>query len=324
MAFHLQTKGFKNSNDICFFFYFKNNISLSLTISNIVLTNGHFVSADLLFYGGYSNDPVTGVPLFSNQTLPISDRPVIYQDLVFFKKVIVDGVTSFYIDCFDPEFFCGYVENALLSEMISFSVADVAADFPSAFLVAPPVDLNSIHLSLETLTASISEVRSQSDVLATTVSTLSGQTPSGSTVSLSDILSKIDALDLQIPDNLNTQLSELSDDIANIDLAPLSNISLPASLTGLTPIDITNLDGNFCKFVAGDLVFFGLYGIWEVVKASFILVDENHFTPSYQIRQVVSEESVTPVVFRYIDVPQSVLQLFIPPKPAPATPETVA
>ena len=34
----------------------------------------------------------------------------------------------------------------------------------------------------------------------------------------------------------------------------------------ITPIDLSDLGGNFSKYVQGDRVFYGTYGIWEVLK----------------------------------------------------------
>ena len=68
--------------------------------------------------------------------------------------------------------------------------------------------------------------------------------------SLNSLSGSVNSLDSQVPDDLAAKITDLNTAVSSIDLSHVSGVS------GLTPIDITNLNGSFCKFVAGDSVFF--------------------------------------------------------------------
>ena len=114
--------------------------------------------------------------------------------------------------------------------------------------------------------------------------------------------SKLDSLDVQVPDDLAAKLVNLDTAISNIDLGSIGSSFVTAD----------SVDGNFCKFIPGDLVYYGLYGTWEVVNSSFVLVSEDTYTPVYFIRQITSDDGVVPVTYRYNKVPQSVLTRVVP------------
>ena len=85
------------------------------------------------------------------------------------------------------------------------------------------------------------------------------------------------------------------------------------SVMEITPIDLSDLGGNFSKYVQGDRVFYGTYGIWEVLKSTLMLVSEDTFMPMYQLRQNIADDG-QPVKYRYNVAPQNVLTLYVPPK----------
>ena len=85
------------------------------------------------------------------------------------------------------------------------------------------------------------------------------------------------------------------------------------SVMEITPIDLSDLGGNFSKYVQGDRVFYGTYGIWEVLKSTLMLVSEDTFMPMYQLRQNIADDG-KPVKYRYNVAPQNVLTLYVPPK----------
>jgi hypothetical protein len=103
----------------------------------------------------------------------------------------------------------------------------------------------------------------------------------------SDLSSQINAIDLQIPNDLPQKIS----DIIN---------QLPANVT---PLDITNLDGNMCKYKTGDLVSFSTYGVFTVVKAELCIVNEDVITPLYTILKDG----------RYSQAPQVLLTKYVAP-----------
>lgn len=72
-----------------------------------------------------------------------------------------------------------------------------------------------------------------------------------------------------------------------------------------------SLSGDFCKFLKGDIVFFGLYGFWEVVDGISCLQSEDTYQPFYLLRQNVALPGF-PVEYRYNFVPQSALHLYVP------------
>ncbi len=237
------------------------------------------VDVDFSFIDLTTNDMFTVSTHFDgvNFTLPVfSDSQI--RDLSFVKS---EG--DLYITTFDISKIFPYGTNSLSWFFNYFSVDDTTllSGLTSALGLSSPSSFSSLSSTIIT--------------------------------SLENLNSKIDSLDIQIPDDLSSKLQNLSNQVSSLDLTPLSNISLPDSLTGLTPIDITDLDGNFCKFVPGDQVYYGLYGIWEVVKVSLVLVSEDMYTPVYQIKQNISPDGQPPV-YRYNSVPQSVLTMYLPPK----------
>ncbi len=120
---------------------------------------------------------------------------------------------------------------------------------------------------------------------------------------LTPVLAQLDLVKNSVA-SVSSSISAL--DFSGVDFSALANFTLPADLT---PIDITNLDGHFSKFVSGDVVFFGLYGLWEIVSCSLIMTSEDTYEPHYQVRQNTTVAPATPK-YRYNTVPQSVLSLF--------------
>ena len=60
-----------------------------------------------------------------------------------------------------------------------------------------------------------------------------------------------------------------------------------------------------------DLVYYGLYGIWEVVAVTFIMTGEDTYTPQYELKQNIAADG-EPDNFRYNRVPQALLTLYVP------------
>ncbi|MDD3466637.1 MAG: hypothetical protein PHE67_05750 [Campylobacterales bacterium] len=112
---------------------------------------------------------------------------------------------------------------------------------------------------------------------------------------ISNLDSKIQNLDLQIPDDLGLKIQSLNTQVSNLDLS-----SLPSSLS---PIDLTDLNGNYCKYPNGTLVYYGAYGIHEVVKSYLSLTADNQLTPFYVLRRNIALEGAEPL-YVYNSVPQ--------------------
>lgn len=141
----------------------------------------------------------------------------------------------------------------------------------------------------------------------------SGGSSGGSNVDLSSVTSSLNSifsalnslsdqiyhLDLQIPDDLSSKIQALDAQVSNIDLS-----SLPMNLT---PLDLTDLNGNYCKYPNGTLVYYGAYGIHEVVKSSLSLTADNQLTPFYVVRRNVNPDENGVPEYVYNNVPQDYL-----------------
>ncbi len=108
-----------------------------------------------------------------------------------------------------------------------------------------------------------------------------------------------------MPPDLSLKLSEIMNVLNSLDFLALENFILP---DGLAPIDVTSLCGHYSKFSMGDVVSYGLYGLWDVTNVSFALVSENLYEPIYDVRQNIGTTSSPK--YRHNKVPQSVLTLY--------------
>ncbi len=109
-----------------------------------------------------------------------------------------------------------------------------------------------------------------------------------------------------IPSNLIDNLTDIRTVLDSLDFTALHDFVLP---DGLTPIDVTTFGGHYSKFAVGDVVTYGAYGLWEVIKVSFIFVSEDLYQPIYQVRQKIDTVELK---YRYNLVPQDVLSQHIP------------
>lgn len=142
----------------------------------------------------------------------------------------------------------------------------------------------------------------------------------GITIVWADSMSRITIPYFQIycPDGYTISNFTFDDSPVSFSMSTPVNIfdgrSVPsAPIMEITPIDLSDLGGNFSKYVQGDLVFYGTYGIWEVLKSTLMLVSEDTFMPMYQLRQNIADDG-KPVKYRYNVAPQNVLTLYVPPK----------
>lgn len=142
----------------------------------------------------------------------------------------------------------------------------------------------------------------------------------GITIVWADSMSRITIPYFQIycPDGYTVGSFLFDDSPLNFSMSTPVNLfdgrSVPsAPIMEITPIDLSDLGGNFSKYVQGDRVFYGTYGIWEVLKSTLMLVSEDTFMPMYQLRQNIADDG-KPVKYRYNVAPQNVLTLYVPPK----------
>lgn len=105
---------------------------------------------------------------------------------------------------------------------------------------------------------------------------------------------KIDSLDVQIPDDLNSKLSTLQSNIQNLDL---SSLNIGDILLG------SSLNGNMCRYKDGDTVRIqGLLGDFTVVWSNFLRFGDQDYTVFYQVSRDVGGG-----VLKYQFVPEALV-----------------
>jgi len=77
-------------------------------------------------------------------------------------------------------------------------------------------------------------------------------------------------------------------------------------------VDANNLSGSYCKYVNGQVVYYGTYGLWVVTRAFLVLTSDNALTPFYDLRADDGLDSSGDPKYRYCTVPQDYVFPFIP------------
>lgn len=85
----------------------------------------------------------------------------------------------------------------------------------------------------------------------------------------------------------------------------LNTTPVPTSGVASGVVDAYNLNGSLCKYINGQVVYYGTYGLWVVERAFLMLTADNQLTPTYDL--VKNEEGN----IRRCTVPQDYVFPFI-------------
>lgn len=287
MAFEIVLSSFASSNNQLFYFNYISPIMLGLNIHDITVDNGNLVSCTIDFDNSYSYDK-DGNPYFENATYAVTKNDTnlhfdYHSGLVTVDFAIVNSQSSLTFRSNSPDLSCSVTPCGF--SMTNYRLDDVLKQFPQ--------------------------------------NSSSGNTSGGSGSSnnenlsllLTSIADKVESIDYAVSLNVNSSLSALMEKINGLSSAFQSDVSSSISTlsqqfgtlaNSFHSIDISNLQGDFCKFGVGDKVSVtaGSYPSPLVVdRAQMVLIDENVITPVYD----VSYQNRT---FR---VPQSILTPYVAP-----------
>lgn len=263
----------------------------------------------------YNLSGLTDLGTGQTQTLPFS-----YAGTPAHSISITETTNTFYTITitFDDSLYLAYCNGVTVSFPASGGSVSTSVDFtPVITMLNSLTDkANSISYNVQIVKDTVSSVNSNLGITKTNVDTLIFRVPANLASTVDTVSTNVNTVSTKV-DAVATSVNSL--DFSGVDFSPLANLAnLP---TDLTPIDATNLNGHFSKFVPGDTVFYGLYGLWEVLKVSLTLTSEDTYTPLYQLRQNTAPVGSTPT-YRYNTVPQSVLSLYVAPATVIATTTT--
>lgn len=219
--------------------------------------------------------------------------PYTYPDSPVFTISIIETTNAFYTIrlSYDDSLSITYCNGVVLLPPPAFSPT-INFDFsPLLTSVATSANQNFLRLAAGT-----------KESLASTLADLD--------IALSDATSKETASTPIIVSHFSTFLTGFKTLLTSISSASAFSAGSGGSDSDI--VDANNLSGSYCKYVNGQVVYYGTYGLWVVTRAFLVLTSDNALTPFYDLRADDGFNSAGEPKYRYCTVPQDYVYAYVP------------